>query len=415
MDDINESTSDLTIHPRIRKKNPKDPTSSRKPGRPIGSKKRRPSKNDTLVFESSVDITNTSILDTNSDAFCVSVADELPIRCSGNSVNVNQEKVQDNLRIGSHIGLLEHEETSNYGHHKDCPADNEKPKRRRTKASKPYKSAMEKALNEASNYTIEVSYIAPDFSRYVYKLYKTDGKVYEVSFEKDHVVCNCEQFKFITLQKWDNAQEVCKHVALVTLHCDDELSNSYYGQRYFRQRTYSRVCDMLNTFSASKTVKDKKKHARYHLLPVPRPLSIKNFPYFKKKDSALALLSKEHNNGWYAEVYNRESSQGKYPMCKSCRKTVKIGDLSLRNDYTSVWQNYMYRAGEYTLKIQAYRVYAKPECAKKANIDISNNEMRIESNIVRIDILRTDWINPENIIRLAQLFRNEADFTVDHL
>ena len=414
IDDINESTSELTITPRSRKKNPKDPAISRKPGRPIGSKKRRPSKNDTLIFESSVDITNTGILDSDSNAFCMSVPDELPIGDHEISVNVNQEKVSD-LSIGSHIEPLLHEETSNASHCIKCPTDDEKPKRRRTKASKPFKSAMDKALNEASRYKLVKTYTAPDSSRYVYKLYKTDGKVYEVSFERDHVLCTCEQFKFITLQKWDNAQEVCKHVALITLHCDDELSQTYYGQRYLSQRTYSKVCDMLNTFNASKTVKDKKKHARYHLLPVPRPITLKNFPYFKKKDSAVALLSKEHNSGWFAEVYNRESSQGKYPICKSCRKTLKIGNLSLRNDYTFVWQNHMYREGEYTLKIQAYRVCANPECAKKANIDISNNALRVESNIRRIEILRTDWINHESILLLSQLFQNEADFSIDHL
>ena len=85
------------------------------------------------------------------------------------------------------------------------------------------------------------------------------------------------------------------------------------------------------------------------------------------------------------------------------------------NDYTFVWQNHMYREGEYTLKIQAYRVCANPECAKKANIDISNNALRVESNIRRIEILRTDWINHESILLLSQLFQNEADFSIDHL
>ena len=170
IDDLNESTSELTITPRSRKKNPKDPAISRKPGRPIGSKKRRPSKNDTLIFESSVDISNTGILDSDSNAFCMSVPDELPIGDRENSVIVNQEKVSD-LRIGSHIEPLLHEETSNASPCIKCPTDEEKPKRRRTKASKPFKSAMDKALNEASRYNLVKTFSAPDSSRYVYIKY----------------------------------------------------------------------------------------------------------------------------------------------------------------------------------------------------------------------------------------------------
>ena len=222
--------------------------------------------------------------------------------------------------------------------------------------------------------------------------------------------CDCENFKQITLQKWDRAQEVCKHVALITLYCHEHLRENYHGQRFFTTKiVFKRVLEMLKSFNADRNLNEKKKHPKFFLYPAPIPSPLRRFDYYPKKTAALLALNKEVNNGWFSESYNRESSQGKKPECKACGKVINLGVLCIRNDYTYIWQNPNYRNTDFTLTCAPFRVCNSLECVKQVNKKINTDRrLRDLSNITQVTQVRTDSIYDEDKQKILNTFKTSS-------
>ena len=293
---------------------------------------------------------------------------------------------------------------------------NRQVKRDRKKDSNPFTAARRKALSEANNYQVKKVCFSDDINtikknaRFEVKN-KLSGNIYNVTFDIEHINCDCEAFKHIKLKRHDQSNDICKHVALVVLHCHENLRDNYHGQRFFSTRSrFKAVFEMLKSFEESRNLHEKKKHDQFSLYPAPIPNPSKKFKYFTQKDSALNVLRNEAVPSWFAEKYNRESKIGGVPTCKACPKKIKIGTLCLRIDQISLFQNPNFRPNDFTLVQAAFRVCPALVCVEEINQKIRSSKKYLEqSNIIELDKVDMANIEDDDKKVLKRLFKN-VDF-----
>ena len=290
-----------------------------------------------------------------------------------------------------------------------------KAKRTRTKDTKAYVALKRRARNEILNYEIELKFQTSDSFTFELKNRK-NGKIYLISFGEQNVTCNCESFKEIEQRRWESANNVCKHVPIVTYFCHENVQDNYKGQRFFSTRSSFRsLSEMFKSFDPNRNLLERKKHANFFLYPTPVLCPDKKYPYFSKKDYALDFLqSKIKEPFWFAEKYNRESAQGVKPACKSCSAKIDIGKLCLRIDHTQVFQNRNYKKDEFTLKTSPIRVCVKQPCFTDIN---SKVERRANfwnySNICSIERIDLSNVYDQDKITLKRKFKNDVTFVHD--
>lgn len=290
---------------------------------------------------------------------------------------------------------------------------NRKVRRDRKKDSNPFTAAKKKAQMEAKNYLVKKVCFSDDLNTIQKNARfevnnRSSGNKYNVTFDIHHINCDCEAFKHIKLKRHDQSNDICKHVALVVLHCHENLRDSYHGQRFFSTRNrFKAVFEMLKSFDESRDINEKKKHDKFSLYPTPIPNPSKKFKYFTQKDAALNALKREPIPHWFAEKYNRESKRGDVPQCKVCPKKIKIGTLCIRIDQVSLFQNPNFRPDDFTLLSAAIRVCPKVVCVEEMNKNIRNSKSYKEaSNIVQLLSVELARVEDDDRKILRNLFKN---------
>ena len=133
---------------------------------------------------------------------------------------------------------------------------------------------------------------------------------------------------------------MCKHVALVILKCDPNVSNLYFGNAKLTKKDENNLKLILSTFNSSRKVQNthiyaqnrsqrkeksntnddtKKKLTKMSTLQIP----VKG--PFLSKDLGLDAAPE---NKWYVEKY----SVGGHPKCRTCSKPIRNLDLCIRTD-----------------------------------------------------------------------------------
>ena len=287
-----------------------------------------------------------------------------------------------------------------------------KAKRTRVKDTKAYVALKRRARNEVLNYEIELKFQTSDSFTFELKNRKND-KIYLVSFGEQTVTCNCESFKEIELKRWESANNVCKHVPIITFFCHENVQDNYKGQRFFSTRSSFRsLSEMFKSFDPHRNLQEKKKHANFFLYPTPVLCPDKKYPYFSKKDYALDFLkSKVEEPFWFAEKYNRESAQGDKPACKSCSAKIDLGKLCLRIDHTHVFQNRNYKKDEFTLKTLPIRVCVKRPCFTDINSKVERRaNFWNNSNICSIETIDLSNVYDQDKVTLKRKFKDDVTF-----
>ena len=290
--------------------------------------------------------------------------------------------------------------------------DNEfKAKKVRTKDTKAFMALKRRAKEEAINYQIELKSQSLDSYTFEAKNKKNSSK-YVIVFGETSVTCNCPAFKEIELRRWETSNQVCKHVAIVTIYCHQNLQESYKGQRFFSTRsTFMNLKEMFKSFDPERNLQERKRHANFFLYPPPIPNPIKTFPYFSKKQDALNLLSKIATPQWFAEKYNRETNQGDKPTCKSCSKKFELGKLCLRLDYTHVFQNRNYKKDEFTLTTSPFRICVKLACFTDINTKIRTKANYCSrSNLHGIDQVDLAHVFDQDKVTVKRTIKNNVTF-----
>ena len=281
-------------------------------------------------------------------------------------------------------------------------------KKDRKKDSKAFCNLRKRAKGEAKNYEIRLK--CKKSNSLTFEIKKTNNlEPYTLTFGEKNVTCNCKSFQDIEERKYSAANEVCKHAALITLYCHENLRENYNGQRWFSTRSaFTRALEMLNSFDSSRNIFEKPKHANFFLYPPPIPNPQRKFPYYKKKQAALFQLRKLETPKWVAEKYNRETNQGDKPACKACNKKIALGNLCLRVDYTYLFVNRNFRSDECSLKMSAFRICMKVKCFTDLNLKvIPRKKYQEESNLPNIDRIDLENIYDNDKVSVRTMFRNE--------
>ena len=284
-----------------------------------------------------------------------------------------------------------------------------KARKDRKKDTKAFRNLRKRARAEAKDYTIRLK--CEKNSSFTFEIMKTTNNTepYTVTFGEMDVTCNCKSFKEIEERRHNAANEVCKHAALVTLYCHENLRENFNGQRWFSTRSaFRRVSDMLKSFDASRNIFEKQKHPNYFLYPAPIPNPTRKFPYYKKKEYALNQLTKLPAPKWIAETYNRETNKGDKPACKSCTKKMALGNLCLRVDYTSLFINRNFKKDEFSLKMSPFRICMKVSCFNDLITKIHpKRKYREETNLPVINSIDLRNIFDDDKATVQNVFKNE--------
>ena len=281
-------------------------------------------------------------------------------------------------------------------------------KKDRKKDTKSFQNLRKRAKAEAHNYTLKLKCEKSDsFTFEVWKARKSDP--YTVTFDERDVTCNCKSFRDIEERKYTSANEVCKHVALITLHCHDNLRENFHGQRWFSTRgAFGRVSEMLRSFDPTRNILERPKHPNFSLYPPPIPNPSRKFPYFKKKKYAIFQMKKLVTPKWVAEKYNRDTNQGDKPSCKVCNRKIALGNLCLRVDYTSVFVNRNFRSDEFSLRMAPFRICMKISCFKDLNLRfVPRKKYREETNLPSIENIYLQNIFDNDKTTVNNLFQFE--------
>ena len=289
-----------------------------------------------------------------------------------------------------------------------------KAKKTRTKDTKSYAALKRKAKKEAINYKVELK--SQNLESFTFEVRnKVNNKIYVIDFGEKTVTCNCEWFKEIELRRWGTANEVCKHVPIVTVFCHDNFQDNYKGQRFFSTRSaFRNLSEMFQSFDPNRNLEEGKKHANFFLYPTPIPCPVKKYPYFTNKDYAMNYLAKIKAPHWFAEKYNRDNLQGDKPSCKACSTKIDIGKLCIRIDQTIVFQNKNYRKDDFTLKTYPFRICVKRSCFKDINDKIQRGANFLEnSNIFCIESIDLSNIFDQDRVALKRNFKDDVMFVND--
>ena len=173
-----------------------------------------------------------------------------------------------------------------------------------------------KAKQEADNYV--VIFKSNHNNLFIFEVEnRLNTNKYIVYFSVQHVTCTCPWFKQIELMRHQSSNQVCKHVALVTLYCNDTLTQNDLGQRFFSKKdTFIKVAELLDSFDPQKNICLNKKHVDFSQLPLPVLSPNIKFKYYTKKQYAQDHLDTIPVPVWIAERYNRDSKKGGKPSCK---------------------------------------------------------------------------------------------------
>ena len=281
-------------------------------------------------------------------------------------------------------------------------------KKDRKRDTKAFTNLKKRARDEAQNYTLRLK--CEKNNLFTFEILKTrNTEPYSVTFGERDVTCNCKSFRDIEERKYTSANEVCKHVALITLYCHENLRSNFNGQRWFSTRSaFGRVSEMLKSFDPSRDIFERPKHANFSLYPPPIPNPIRKFPYFKKKEYAIFQLKKLLTPKWIAEKYNRYTNQGDKPACKACNRKIALGNLCLRVDYTSLFINRNFKSDEFSLRISPFRICTKISCFKDLNSKlVLQKKYREESNLPTIYTIELENIFDNDKTVVENLFQNE--------
>ena len=287
-------------------------------------------------------------------------------------------------------------------------------KKDRKKDTKAFSNLKRRAKAEAQNYEIRMK--CKKSNSVTFEIKKTKNtEPYTLTFGEKNVTCSCKSFKQIEERRYGAANEVCKHAALITLYCHENLRENYNGQRWFSTRSaFARALEMLDSFDSSRNIFEKPKHANFSLYPPPIPNPQRKFPYYKKKESGIFQMRKLKTPKWVAEKYNRDTNQGDKPACKVCKKKIALGNLCLRVDYTYLFVNRNFRSDEYSLKMSAFRICVKVKCFNDLNLKlIPKKNYREESNLPIIDRIDLANIFDNDKVTVRNMFRNE-DVVLDN-
>ena len=423
----------------------KDPFKGRKSGRPTGTKKKRPSRHEEPMSDSSVE-ERTSIkrkgvyIGTSESDIDSNDSEKNPKRLKSNKSRYTKKRKnvcfveessdgepnskrkrndEDYCPDVSSSESMDLPDIDKYSTNKRDTADKNESvvatdiieknkispeflrKRTRTKDSKQFTEMKKKAKTEAVNYVINLKTQLPTSFTFELQHRITNAK-HTVTFDEKNVICSCRAFKKIEESAWNSAQDVCKHVALIVLFCHDNLKDNYKGQRFFSTRnSFSKISEMLKSFNPKRNLNQIQKHSNYFLYPAPIPNPDKKFSYFSKKEYAINLLRKLKQPVWIAEKYNRESSRGDLPRCKACNAKISIGTICLRLDHTYVFRNRNYKQEDWTLKSAPYRLCKKQECIAKFENKTLHSKAKEDTNlhaIQSIDIVNI-FDNDQNTVR----------------
>ena len=284
-------------------------------------------------------------------------------------------------------------------------------KRERKNETKKFKALKRQVINSAENYQCGLKCQNDDSHSFEVKN-KENGACYTVTFCIQHVICTCPWFKEIERMRHQSANEVCKHVALVTLYCNAILQDNYKGQRFnSNKKTFIKISEMLKSFDPQRNLYTKKKHTNYSLYPPPVSSPNTKYPYFTRKEYALKKLSELATPYWFAEKYNRVNMQGDKPSCKYCEAKIDIGTLCLRTDHSYIFQNRNYRKDDFTIKTVAFRVCMEISCVMEINTKIRNKKFKEElgniTNIQPLETISTEHIFDDDRIVCSEMFKNE--------
>jgi hypothetical protein len=280
-------------------------------------------------------------------------------------------------------------------------------KRERKSETKKFKALKNQAMNSANTYQVLLKCQKED--SYSFEIINNQNNgCYTVTFCVQHVICTCPWFKQIEKMRHQSANQVCKHVALVTLYCHEILRENYKGQRFnSNKETFVNILEMLKSFDPHRNVNTKKKHPNYALYPAPIASPTVKYPYFTRKEYAINKVSELTTPDWFAEKYNRDTMQGDKPSCRSCGAKIDIGTLCLRTDYSYIFKNKNYRKDDFTIKTVAFRVCMTAACVREINVKIMSKKFREESNIQPLNTIRTGNIFDDDKIVCTEMLKDE--------
>ena len=208
-------------------------------------------------------------------------------------------------------------------------------KKSRARDSVHYKKQKSKAFLEQDNY--EITKISEDSFQIKNKNATVAGngllafgnnvKIVTFNFYEKEVHCTCEAWKTEKVYKL-KADEVCKHVPLIILKCDQ--AELYYGNRSLTDKDIDRLSTILQTFNPMRRIEDqnhineppkkdpkKAKRDGDKFLTKKMLLNLDNDGPFSSRESAIASSPQ---NSWYGELY----AVGGNPGCRSCSKKINV-------------------------------------------------------------------------------------------
>ena len=219
---------------------------------------------------------------------------------------------------------------------------NTKRKRQRLHDTIHFQTRKKRAFEEQKEYTITQP------SPHSFKLTKkSTGQVRQVDFNSHEVLCSCEDF---TRNRHHlDKNEVCKHIAIVIMKCNSTICDSYFGNSLLSSKDWRNLEQILKTFLSDRKINNpnslassEKRRKKQNPAKATGKESLTEGKTLGKKSALVfddsgpfstkeASLEAAPSNKWFAEKY----SVGGHPSCRTCTSSIKLQQICLRWESTT--------------------------------------------------------------------------------